>query len=68
VYPVELVSFPLQVQINVPDVQERNLMGVQAMILVVVDIATSLFFNNSNKFVNIINRNNFSKVGNVLNL
>jgi hypothetical protein len=58
---VELVSFPQQVQINVPDAQETNLMEVQAMILVVADIATSPFFNNSNKFENILNKYNYSK-------
>jgi hypothetical protein len=41
---VESVSFLQQGQTNVPDVQERNLMEVQAMILVAVDIATRLFF------------------------
>jgi hypothetical protein len=44
---VELVSFLQQAQTNVPDVQEMNLREVQCMILVVVGIATSPFFNNS---------------------
>jgi len=41
---VELVSFLQQGQTNVPDVQEMNLMEVQAMIPVAVDIATKSFF------------------------
>jgi len=41
---VELVSFPQQGQTNVPDVQEMNLMEVQAMILVAVGTVTKSFF------------------------
>jgi len=44
---VELVFFPQLVQTNVPDVQEMNLKEAQGTILVVVDIATNPFFNNS---------------------
>jgi len=61
VYRVELDSFPQQVQINAPDAQEMNLMEVQVMILVVADIATSPFFNNPNKFENILNKHNYLK-------
>jgi hypothetical protein len=38
------------VQTNVPDVQEMNLREVADTILVVVDIATNPFFNNSYEF------------------
>jgi glutathione peroxidase-family protein len=44
---VELVSFPQLAQTNVLDVQEMNLKEAQGTILVVVDIATNPFFNNS---------------------
>jgi hypothetical protein len=41
---VESVFSPQPEQTNVLDVQEMNLMEVQAMILVAVDIATKSFF------------------------
>jgi hypothetical protein len=59
---VELVSFPQLVQINVPDVQEMNLKEAQGMILVVVDIATNPFFNNSYEFEQIKKGHHYSNL------